>query len=213
MATLVFFDPYPVVVLGFSKFLKNKRPQVEIRAVSSIDAIAALTQELTPDMLVLTVNTFKNKNPLSEIEQCMKICPDVPLVLFDEGSYQSTMIKWIKAGARGYMQKSESEEVLLECVDTVLNGGKYLSPEGWILYWRAKHKSARVPLPRSTDKLGRKEFEVARFLADGRSTNWIASKLGKKPSTISTVKKIIFSKLKVENVVQLCHVFPTIRMV
>jgi DNA-binding NarL/FixJ family response regulator len=146
MRTVVFFDPYPVVGLGFTQILKANRTGIHSAAVSCDDTLAELAKEVTPDMLVLTVNSIKNKNPLLALEQCRKVYPDTPVVLYDEGHYKSHMVKWMKAGVVGYLLKSEPGAVLLQCIDTVLSGRKYLSPEGWGIYFSSKQPVKRADL-------------------------------------------------------------------
>lgn len=51
--------------------------------------------------------------------------------------------------------------------------------------------------------LSKREFEIVEHLLDGWKTGEIAKKLSLKSNTISTFKKSIFLKLKVESVIDL----------
>jgi DNA-binding NarL/FixJ family response regulator len=44
---------------------------------------------------------------------------------------------------------------------------------------------------------------VAQYLAEGMQTSWIAHKLNRKVSTISTIKSNIFHKLQIDNILKL----------
>ncbi|CAN0032728.1 unnamed protein product, partial [Phaeothamnion confervicola] len=199
MATVVFFDPYPIVGLGFAQILKNNRGHVQTRIVSCEDGLSALAKELTPDLLVLTINTPKDKNPLPVLEHCRRIYPTVPLILYDEGHFTSQLQRWLKTGVSGYLMKSESEAILLQSIDTVLSGGKFLSPGAFSQYLEPASNGVPVIAP----KLGRQESKVAWYLAEGKSTTWIANQLDRKPCTISTVKRRVFAKFKVNNIIDL----------
>ncbi len=53
------------------------------------------------------------------------------------------------------------------------------------------------------DKLSPREKEIAFYLADGLSTKDISKKIGIKSNTVSTFKKKVFFKLKVNTIVGL----------
>jgi DNA-binding NarL/FixJ family response regulator len=53
------------------------------------------------------------------------------------------------------------------------------------------------------DKLSPREKEVAMFIIEGLSTNFIARKIGIKSNTVSTIKKNLFSKLGVSSIIDL----------
>ena len=138
MPIIVFIDPYPIVGVGFSELLKSDRPEIQSRALSSKNNLTPLIDEFTPDLLILTVNSIKKRNSLPTLEVCRKLYPQIPIVLYDEGHNKSRMVKWMKSGAAGYLFKREPESVLLQCIDTILSGRKYLSPEGWNIFFSLK---------------------------------------------------------------------------
>jgi DNA-binding NarL/FixJ family response regulator len=51
--------------------------------------------------------------------------------------------------------------------------------------------------------LTNRESEIAKYLSQGMTTSWIANELGRKASTISTIKHSIFKKMKVDNILEL----------
>lgn len=206
MRTIVLFDPYPITRLGFSQVLKSGNGVYNGLVVSSVDELERLKSTLDIDLLILTINTPRNRDVFSAVRECKDVCPGVPLVLYDEGHHFSNLDAWLKSGVSGYLFKNEPVSILLQCVDVVVNGGKYLSPEGW-----SRHLDPSAhPMPLKNGKLGKREYEVARYLSDGKSTTWIAGNLGRKPSTISTIKKRVFNKLNVDNVVDLRSILITV---
>ena len=57
------------------------------------------------------------------------------------------------------------------------------------------------------NKLSKREQEVVKYLISGSKTSNIALDLGVKPNTISTMKRNIFFKLKVDSLIQLYDLF------
>jgi len=48
-------------------------------------------------------------------------------------------------------------------------------------------------------KLGLRETQIYTMLSEGKKTSQIAQELTLKPNTISTIKKVIYRKIKVSN--------------
>jgi len=46
-------------------------------------------------------------------------------------------------------------------------------------------------------KLGQRETQIFEMLSEGKKTSQIAEELSLKPNTVSTIKKVIYRKLKV----------------
>jgi len=57
------------------------------------------------------------------------------------------------------------------------------------------------------NKLSKREQEVFKYLISGSKTSNIADVLGLKPNTISTIKRNIFFKLKVDSLIELYDLF------
>jgi DNA-binding NarL/FixJ family response regulator len=57
------------------------------------------------------------------------------------------------------------------------------------------------------DRLSKREQEVLKYLITGCKTNHIAETLGLKSNTISTIKRNIFFKLKVDSTIELYSLF------
>jgi len=48
-------------------------------------------------------------------------------------------------------------------------------------------------------KLGQRETQIFKMLSEGMKTSQIAEELSLKPNTISTIKKVIYRKLKLDS--------------
>ena len=49
------------------------------------------------------------------------------------------------------------------------------------------------------NKLGQRETQIFEMLSEGKKTSQIAEELSLKPNTISTIKKVIYRKLKLSS--------------
>jgi two-component system NarL family response regulator len=104
----------------------------------------------------------------------------------------------LKAGARGYVIKSDSPADVVRAIHAVAAGERFLSPE-----IEAARRQATVLQEPPIDVLGRREQEVLARLAEGKRSAEIATVLGISLATVEVHRRNIMSKLGLRSVVQL----------
>lgn len=201
MTTIAFIDAYPIVGRGVSEIIEKSGLSLHCRHFVNVSSMECVRHDQVPDVLVLTINSYKIGNPVPQITQCRAMFPHLSIILYDEEHYPGRMDKWLKNDISGYLLKSEPGAMLLKCIEAVLAGERFLSPGAWERYFGIS--TAMVGKRPSLGHLGARETEVAEYLSDGKSTSWIARHLGKDPSTISNIKRRVFYKLEVSNVIAL----------
>jgi DNA-binding NarL/FixJ family response regulator len=97
----------------------------------------------------------------------------------------------LRAGAAGYVRKDADPEVLLAAVRAVARGRTYIDPS---VAAQVLHASAADP-----DDLTRRELEVLRRLALGRTNKEIGAELFISEETVKTHIGKVLAKLQVEN--------------
>jgi DNA-binding NarL/FixJ family response regulator len=100
----------------------------------------------------------------------------------------------MKSGASGYLNKDSAPEQLVKAVHRLLLGKKFITPS-------LAEKLAET-LDQDADKLPHeylsdREFEVMRLLASGASISDIAGKLALSPTTVSTYRARVLTKMNV----------------
>jgi len=115
----------------------------------------------------------------------------IALSQFDEDFYAH---RALKAGARGYLMKSEATEAVLTAIETVMNGGIHLSPR---MASRLLQNIFPDSASRALDlaKLTDRELQVFQLLGSGLSTIEISKHLKLSPKTIETYREHLKDKL------------------
>jgi DNA-binding NarL/FixJ family response regulator len=106
----------------------------------------------------------------------------------------------LKAGASGYIDKTNAPEELIKAIRKVLTGHRYLSPSLAEALAFALDEGAERPLHES---LSDREFEVLRRLASGKTVSQTAEVLNVSISTISTHRAQILRKLGISTTAEL----------
>jgi DNA-binding NarL/FixJ family response regulator len=104
----------------------------------------------------------------------------------------------LQAGARGYISKNSSPEVLVTAVRKIAEGQKYVDPE--LAQNVVVGESGAVV---GIEALSPREFEVLCLYAEARSLDEIASELSLSSKTVANYLTSIKEKLEVESTTEL----------
>ncbi|AZB28055.1 MULTISPECIES: response regulator [Chryseobacterium] len=143
---------------------------------------------------------FPDGNSLNIISDIRSLKPDIKILVFSGVDESTQSIKYINAGANGFLSKLSEESEIKEAILKIHQTGKYISSITQdILIDSLQNRSSINPLQKLTER----ELEIAELYAKGYGNLEIANNLNVKQNTISTIKKRIFDKLHIENVVDL----------
>jgi DNA-binding NarL/FixJ family response regulator len=115
--------------------------------------------------------------------------------------YEDTIFvrRALDAGAAGYMTKAGAPRVLVDAVESVAAGKRYISHD-------VAQALALAPLSADVAaqrKLSAREFEVLKLLVQGRTIGDIARQLCLNPKTVANHQSLIKQKLGVDSTAQL----------
>lgn len=202
---ILIVDDHLVVRTGVAIVLKNQIPDLEIEnAENFFEAISILKKD-TFDLVILDINIPGGKN-IGMIYDLRVIQPNIKILIFSAHEEDEYAFRYILSGANGYLNKLCNEKKITLAVTTILEKGNYIPQEiADKIVETAINKTVINPLI----TLSRREFEIAELLVIGNGNLEIANRLNIETSTVSTYKKRVFEKLKLNNVVDLIHVFKT----
>ena len=196
-------DDHSIVTLGMSFILKDLYNGATVYQIESFSEIIKVLNSTTIDLLILDIN-FPDGSSLNLLPTLKKIQPDLKILIFSGYDEDIYAVRYLSAGANGYLKKLSSEEEIKHAIKTVMTSGKYTSKniqdkimDSYIL------KKPTNPL----EQLSNRELEVANLLVDGYGNNEISTKLYIQKTTVSTYKNRIFEKLGVNNLSDFISIF------
>ncbi|WP_066440565.1 response regulator transcription factor [Chryseobacterium sp. CCH4-E10] len=143
---------------------------------------------------------FPEGNSLQIISEIKEKKPDIKILIFSGIDENTHALKYLNAGADGFLSKLNEEEEIKQSILTMIKTGEYISPlTRTLLMHSLTNRNLVNPLLSLTDR----EMEIASMYAAGYGNLEIANMLDVKQNTISTIKKRMFKKLKIENIVEL----------
>jgi len=168
------------------------------------DGPSALRQLLKagPDLAVVDIS-LTSMSGLDLIKSMKKAFPSMPILVFSMHEETTFAQRALRAGASGYMMKSEPSGVLIQALRKLLAGKVYLSEKmtEQMLHQviRGRDKSGDDTVKSLSDR----EFDVFQLIGKGLGTRHIAQRLNLSVKTIDAVRESIKHKLGLKSASEL----------
>ena len=184
-----------------SLILKDAFQRINITHCDSFDQVISKLRE-KQDLIFLDIN-LPGGNSTKMIEKIRQNYPNLLILMFSAYDETQYALRYIHAGANGYLNKDSSDVEIVKAVRSIIETGKYISDavKEKILE-NALYKTPINPLESLSDR----EIEVAELLVSGEGNLEISNKLNIQMTTVSTFKNRIFEKLGINNVVRLVEI-------
>jgi len=173
------------------QILSEGFPNAQITEVADTDQMIgeALNNEWD---VVISDLSMPGRSGLEGLQQIKQVKPNLPVLILSIYPEEQYAVRLLKAGASGYLNKDLAPEELVNAVQRVLLGKKYITPS-------IAEKLASI-LDASSDKLlheslSDREFSVLKMLAAGKSVSEIAETLYLSVTTVSTYRTRILTKM------------------
>lgn len=188
-------DDHPVVRDGVQMLL---RPDPLIQVVASAQTVreaAAILPAARPDILLLDLRLPDMLAP-EAVRRLRAICPAVKIVIFTAYPDHAALAPTLRAGIDGCLLKDAGTVDLVSALRQVLAGVQVMDP-------RLAHVSVARLRARMLDMgLTRREYDVLRLAAMGRTNLEVAAELHLSPNTVKTYLQHVMQKLGARNRVE-----------
>ena len=197
--TFLIADDHSMIRQGLVFIIEDLDIDYEIIQTSSISGILETIKNKPIDIAIIDVH-FPDGNSLNILREIRKLNSEIKILIFTGVDENAHALKFIKAGANGFLGKLSEEEEIQKAIQKIIDTGEYISPitQAAILN-SIQNPSLFNPLASLTER----ELQIAKLYAKGLGNLEIANQLDIKQNTVSTQKKRIFEKLKIENLVEL----------
>jgi DNA-binding NarL/FixJ family response regulator len=161
------------------------------------DEALRLIERLEPDLALLDAN-MTGLHTLEVVSQARDRGVRTRCLVLAERQERKQVMEALRCGASGYLLKSGPARHLLDGLDQVLAGGKYLSPDVRLDEVVPAKPSAAGGDPLKL--LSTREYQVFSMLIDGVRAKEIAARLDLSPKTVDTYRASLMRKLDIHDV-------------
>jgi len=192
-------DDHSLIRQGIQFIIEELDFQGNIYQASTLHNVLQTVEEQTIDIAIMDA-VFPDGNSISCIPEIKKIQPNIKILIYSGLEEDIHAIHYIKAGADGFLSKLCEEQEIKEAILKIFSEGNYFSPLTQDILLKSVFKNNFID---AKAILSEREFQIAELYVKGLGNLEIAIELNLKQNTVSTIKKRIFDKLQIDNIVEL----------
>lgn len=201
MLSILIADDHFLIRKGLRQLLEEKLPSLKVDEAEDGFRTLDLARERHYDVIVLDIS-MPGKDGLDLIRDLKDIDPATHVLILSIQPEEQYALRAFRLGASGCLNKSGDPGALVEAVNTVIKGRRYLSPKAQELLLDDVAGSGTAPPHR---RLSDREYQVFRLLASGKTIGEISELLALSIKTVSTYRTRILEKMGLENNAQITH--------
>jgi DNA-binding NarL/FixJ family response regulator len=191
---ILIVDDHPMTRSGMAQLIEQQNDLVVVGEAGDADQALAAVRSRQPD-LVLVDLSLPGRHGLELIKDIRTLHPKVLVLVVTMHDESIHAQRSLRAGARGFLMKTEGAEKLLLAIRQVLSGKIYVSDKESAkaidVYSGKRRRGDDTPTSVLTDR----EFEVFQFIGQGLTTREMGSRLNLSPKTVETHRLHIRGKL------------------
>src|SRR5579862_5478504 len=183
-ATVLLVDDHALMRTGVANIINHELDlQVVAEASNGVEAITAFEQ-FHPDVTVIDLR-MPVMEGVEAIRQIRARDPRARVIVLTTYDTDDEISRALKAGAKAYVLKDISADLLIGCIRDVLAGKTYLAPSA----------AAKLAEGVTRVQLTPREMATLKLVADGKANKEIASALDISERTVKTHLAHLFEKL------------------
>lgn len=177
--------------------------------------VIELCNEIQPDVVLMDIN-MPLENGVVATERLKLIFPDIKIIILSIHDDESYVFETLRKGASGYLLKDMEAESLINAIRSVVVGHAYIHPKvtGKLINQLRRmtyldhtgvaggnpaHDSALRYIDSPSSPLTKREAEVLRLMAEGRSNKSIGEYLYISEKTVKNHVSSILQKMEVDD--------------
>ena len=190
-------DDHPVLMEGLKTLLLNNLPVSIAGCFVAGNSILSYLEENEVDIVLLDI-ALPDIHGITLCQKIKKKAPDTQVLIFSNHAERSIIMQAIQSGASGYLLKNTSLDELRAAIDAILNGGIAFSKEVSEIISRPTKNELEGP-----PQITRREKQIIKLLAEGKTSVRIAEELSVSPLTVDTHRRNLMQKFGVKNTAEL----------
>ena len=197
---ILLVDDHQVLREGLRSLLE-RQPDMQVVGEAADGMMALrLVRELDPDVVIMDVN-MPGMDGIDVTRMISRDHPNIKVLALSMYLRKTFVSEMFKSGAVGYLLKESTFAEIAEAIHTVMSGEKYVSTRvaGLLVdeYLQTGQGDPAKP------QLTKRELEVVRMLADGKSSKEIGLITETSVKTVDACRRRMMQKLGIRSMAEL----------
>jgi len=201
---LLVVDDHAVVRRGVRALLESQTGWEICGEATNGEEAVRQAAELRPDIVVLDIS-LPGLNGLEATSRILKESPESEVLILTMHHSEELAQQVIKAGARGYVLKSDADQSLIAAVDKLRQHQTFFTSRvaEFVLDSGLRGENTRHGVEDPSKRMTSRERQVVQLVAEARSTKEVASQLGISVKTVEAHRTNVMRKLRLHSVSEL----------
>lgn len=186
---------------GLRSLLQSRYPDAELAEAGDGAAAIRCAEEFKPDLIILDIH-LPDQSGIAVAREVMAHVPSAKVIILSAEPDLRYVKEALKAGALGYLLKTNAPEELPVAMNAVLAGKLYLCSEANAAVLEDYRQVLTTPRD-APPPLSAREIEVLRAVAEGLRVKEIAARLEVGVKTVETYRRRLMKKLELQSTAEL----------
>lgn len=187
---ILLVDDHKIIRDGLKRILQSHYPSAEIDEAANAEEVFIKLIKSTYQIIICDYS-LPGRSGIDIVKQVKEQASGIPVLILSMHPEEQVALRALKAGASGYLNKTDGAEEILKAVERIIQGRKYITPK--IADLLAEELGSNLELPHK--ELSDREFHVFKLIAEGKTISEISAILSLGLSTVSTHRSRILKKL------------------
>ncbi len=200
--SVILVEDHKVVREGLRSIIEHAQ---EFRVVAETDngpEAVQLCKKLRPELVLMDIG-LPGMSGIETTTELLRHCPTAKVIILSMYDDEFSVVSAIRSGARAFVLKKASSSDLLDAMRVVSKGGSYMSSQVSDRLLTRIQKGgldSKEEPPSLLESLSRRELQVLRLVAEGKTSKEIAVMLDLGLQTVRSYRKTMMRKLGINNV-------------
>lgn len=195
MVSVFIVDDHPIFIEGIQRVIEMKSDFQVCGFGTSIQEAMNAIRKIKPTIIISDISLDKESG-IDLIKEVKKMYPSIKILMMSMHDEVYYIERSLKAGANGYILKSNTSGFLIEAIRTILSGKRYFNSElETKLLKQVLEEGIEQNEFYNIERLSNREQEIFNHIGRGKSTIDIANILQISERTVNSHKENIKKKL------------------
>jgi len=192
---ILIVDDHAVVRRGLQQIVLDEYKDLVFGEATNANQALDLVRRQAWDVIILDIS-MPGRSGLDVLKEIKKEQTDTPVLVLSMHPEDQFATRVLRAGAAGYMTKETAPEELVEAINRVVTGGRYVSSAlAELLALNLQRGDGDIS---PHERLSDREYEVMIMIASGKAVSEIAEELSLSVKTISTYRARVLEKVNMK---------------
>ncbi len=197
---ILLVDDHQVLREGLGSLLEQQSNMEVVGEAGDGRTALRLVRELHPDVVIMDVN-MDGMDGIDATRMINREHPETKVLALSMYLRKTFVSEMFKSGATGYLLKDSAFTEIVEAINTVLKGEKYVCAKVAALLVDEYVQDGQGTAGHAN--LTKRELEVIRMLADGKTSKEIALITETSVKTVDACRRRLMQKLEINSIAEL----------